>query len=706
MANGLTPIRIVILGENKSDKAFGDAEKASARFGVAIEGVGTLAVKSLGLIGGAAGAAALAVAGIGEAIEREALNDKLAAQLGATPEMAADYGKIAGELYSDAYGESIGQVNEALKSVLQSGILPEDATNDQIESMTAKVMDFSTAMDQDLGATSRAVGQMLRTGLAKDGNEAMDILTRGFQQGANKADDLLDTVNEYGTQFRQLGLSGSQSMGLLSQGLSAGARDADIVADALKEFAIRAQDGSKTTAEGFKQIGLNGSQMAAAIAKGGPEAAAALDQTLDRLRSIKDPAQQAQAAVALFGTQSEDLQDALYSLDPSEAVAALGDVAGATDKLGDTLNDNAKTKLEAFKRTAETEVVDFLGGELLPAFEAAGDGAGPALGAIGDAFESLGDRSTFAGGIIGEGIDFAKSKFDEVEKFIGEIMPMVNQIITFTLSTIQLGWHLFGDDILSYTSRVWNMISGVWSGELQIIEGVIKLFLGVMTGDWSAALDGLQQIFGGFWDVIYAIGSGAVGILRSILGAGMSAVAFVFKSIWADAKDNFFAQMHWVEDRANDVVGFFTGMPGRMSAATSGMWNGIQNAFKDAMNWVIRKWNDFELPALQVAGAQFSPAIGTPNIPQFATGGIASGLAVVGEAGPELIHVGQPSRVYNHRDSVDLLTPQRAIEINQHFHFNIEAGASITDEDIERIVREKVLPQANAELLRALEVYQ
>jgi phage-related minor tail protein len=106
-------------------------------------------------------------------------------------------------------------------------------------------------------------------------------------------------------------LDASTATGLLVQGMQAGARNSDLVADAIKEFSIRAVDGSKTTSDGFKAIGVDAGQMAAQIARGGPEASAALDLVLNRFRAMPDPVAQSRAAVALFGTQAEDLGKAL-----------------------------------------------------------------------------------------------------------------------------------------------------------------------------------------------------------------------------------------------------------------------------------------------------------------------------------------------------------------------------------------------------------
>lgn len=297
---------------------------------------------------GAGLAAALGV-GVVQNLDMGAASDKLAAQLGVGPAEAAELSKVSANVYKNAWGDSIETVNEAVKGVYQNIGNTAEAKGG-IEGLTTKALALAETFGQEVGPTTAAVGQMIKTGLAKNADEAFDILTVGFQKGANKADDLLDTFGEYGTQFRKFGLDGKMATGLLTQGLKAGARDADIVADAVKEFSIRAIDGSESTADGFKAIGLSAGDMAAKIGKGGKSATGALDLTLDRLRAIDDPVKREAAAVALFGTQAEDLGQALFALDPSSAVKALGDVGGAADKMAKTVGDNPAAALESFKR--------------------------------------------------------------------------------------------------------------------------------------------------------------------------------------------------------------------------------------------------------------------------------------------------------------------------------------------------------------------
>lgn len=315
-------------------------------------------------IGVAVGAAL--IGGISKAMEQGKIKAKLGAQLGATPAEAEKYGKVAGQLYAKGIGEDFQSAADAIKATMQQGLLDPGATEAQIKEVSTKVSDLASTFDQESSQVARAVATMMKTGMAKSSGEAMDILTKGFQGPANAADDLLDTFSEYSTQFRQLGLDGKTAMGLLSQGMKGGARDADTVADALKEFTLITQAMGKDASAAMKTLGLNATDMQAKITAGGPGASQALGQVLEKLRAVKDPADQSALAVSLFGTKAEDLQGALYSLDPTTAVKALGDTSGAAGKLGDSLRDNATARFEEFKRTTEQKFVGFISDKVLP----------------------------------------------------------------------------------------------------------------------------------------------------------------------------------------------------------------------------------------------------------------------------------------------------------------------------------------------------
>ncbi|MDQ8040670.1 phage tail tape measure protein [Cellulosimicrobium sp. XJ-DQ-B-000] len=320
-----------------------------------------------------------AVVGIGAAIGQtlasaiqdglgvEKRQDRLQALTGITEGQAATLGRAAGEAYADTFGESIESNMETARIAVQQGLLDPNATARQAQQVISSLSGIADVLDEDVRPVSVAVTQLLKTGLVKTADEAFDLLATGAREGVNAQEDLLDTFTEYPALFQRLGLSGAEALGLINQGLNAGARNSDLAADALKEFQIRATDGSKASAEGFKILGLNAADMTAQIAQGGESARNGLDTVLDKLREIEDPVARNAAAVALFGTQAEDLGEALFAMDLSNAVDQLNGVQGAAQRMFDTLADNDATKIEEARRNIEV-AADGIKGALAAAF--------------------------------------------------------------------------------------------------------------------------------------------------------------------------------------------------------------------------------------------------------------------------------------------------------------------------------------------------
>ncbi|MFD5903583.1 phage tail tape measure protein [Streptomyces microflavus] len=346
--------------------------QASARAG-AEGGEGLMAGMKGKVLAGAAlvgvAAGGLLVKGIEESVAKQKATGMLKAQLDLSAGDAKKAGAAAGKLFAGTVTETIEEGAAAVKAIMASGLAPEKATTKQLAAIATKAQDLATLFEVDLAQGANAAGQMVKTGLAKNATEAFDILTRGFQTMGPRADDLADTMNEYSTIFRALGLDAKVSLGLFSQGMQAGARDTDTVADALKEFQIRTTDGSKASAEAFELLGMSAKDSTAMFAAGGAGAAKGLQTVLDKLRGMKDPVDRNAAAVGLFGTKAEDLGEALFALDPSKAVGDLGKVGGAAKRAGDDLRDNAGAKFEMFKRRGLMLLGDVTAKYVLPRLE-------------------------------------------------------------------------------------------------------------------------------------------------------------------------------------------------------------------------------------------------------------------------------------------------------------------------------------------------
>ncbi|MFF7689715.1 phage tail tape measure protein [Streptomyces syringium] len=491
----------------------GPSERAGQEGGAAAgEGfkgkMGGVLKGGLAAIGVAAGA--VLVKGFMDALDQGAINGKIQATLGATPDEAARYGKAAGQVYAHSVTESVEEAAQAISGVMRAGILPPDATNAQIEEISSGVTNLSKTFELDLGQTANAVGQILKNGLAKDGTEALDILTVGMQKMGPRADDMADTFNEYSTKFRDLGLSAADAMGLMSQGMQAGARDTDTVADALKEFQIRATDGSKSSTEAYEAIGLSAEDMTKKIAAGGPGAREGLQQVLDGLKAMEDPAERSAASVGLFGTKSEDLGRALYALDPKTAVQALGDTAGAAEKMGDALHNNAGARIEQFKRTLEVGLTNFMGDNVIPALTSFGSFLGTTFGpplsaAKGMVSGFFGMFSSSAGGSVIA--SFGQSLATAGGVLRDAFMPGLQGLATLAQSTLLPALQGLGNVLFNQLApALMTLGTTVVGAVVPILSSLGKILTEVV---WPAAMrvyssifENLQPIFSALSDFI------------------------------------------------------------------------------------------------------------------------------------------------------------------------------------------------------------
>ncbi|MGW5409033.1 phage tail tape measure protein [Streptomyces spiralis] len=468
------------------------------------------------------------MAGIGEAVEQGKIKGRLAAQLGATGPEAQIAGHVAGQLYASAVTEDFQGAADAISAVMRAGIAPPGATEAQLQSLATKVHDLSSTFELDLGQTANAVGQMIKTGLAKNGTEAVDALTVGLQKMGPRADDIADTFNEYSTIFRQMGIDATQATGLLSQGMRAGARDTDVVADSLKEFVLITQKGGKQVDDAFAKIHLNGKEMQKAFVEGGPAARQALDKVFDGLRNMKDGTDRNNVALALFGTKSEDTQKALMALDPSNATKALGDVGGAAAKMGDNLRDNAATRVEAFKRTLQQGIINFIGDHILPGITGLGS-------KVAGAFSRLWDEAGKGGKVKGVDriVGFVTLVGQKILEKIPELAPKVIEAVAG-----------LGGSIASY----------IMSNPLQVLK-IVAIAAAIV-----AAIAYLPELIAG------AIGAVAGTIIAGFVRQLITTLNEKLPEWWA-------AFTAWISEKAGQVDAMFTVVGSAIGTWFSGLWS-------------------------------------------------------------------------------------------------------------------------------------
>ncbi|AOT25761.1 tape measure protein [Mycobacterium phage Tortellini] len=295
---------------------------AGGPIGLALAGVATI-----GVLGGRQLAD-----GIADGLRTLQVQDIVATRIGVGPDEMGRFGDAAGQAYARGWGDSFEGNLKALQTSIQSGLIPRDATEAVAQQLVEQLQAVSAVIEEDPAQIARGVRNFVKTGLVGSYEDGFDLIVAATQKGLNVSDDLLDTLEEYGTKFRDLGISGQEALGLINQLWEGGARNADVAADALKEFAINVVDSSDTTKTALTALGFDADDLTQKFAQGGPTAKAAFGAVLQALASVKDPMEQERIGLDLFKTKWEDVGDAIHNLDLPGAATELGQVAGATDE--------------------------------------------------------------------------------------------------------------------------------------------------------------------------------------------------------------------------------------------------------------------------------------------------------------------------------------------------------------------------------------
>ncbi len=159
----------------------------------------------------------------------------------------------------------------------------------------------------------------------------------------------------------------------------------------------------------------------------------------------------------------------------------------------------------------------------------------------------------------------------------------------------------------------------------EIVTGAFDAVTGAAQATWNWIADN--------WPLIVGILTGGIGL----------AIAEIVQH-WAAIKRGAQETKDFIKDQFDKVVDFFTGLPGRFTSASSGLFNGIKDAFRSALNYVIRGWNglQFTMPSINThipgVGTIGGFTVGVPDIPELAFGGLVRArpggtIVRVGEAG-------------------------------------------------------------------------
>lgn len=292
------------------NKGLKSADKKTEEFGKKTGGrFGALAGGAIAGVGVAAAAAGVAAAGaLGKAafdVSRQTSEGSkaLSAELGALSVGAERYAEVARAAWRNNFGDDVQASFTKIKN-LTVGLGEGIADTGELQALTEAAFTLEDAFQADSVQLGQSIGLLKDMGLT--GQEAIDFITDGFQRGFDASGDFLETINEYGSVFKDTGADAGELYSILATGQGTGVLGTDKIADSLKEFQIRIREvSSDTTASLLGKFGLD--EVKAGVDAGTIDVIDAYRAALDAMRSATDEGDAYNLGQNLFGAQFEDV---------------------------------------------------------------------------------------------------------------------------------------------------------------------------------------------------------------------------------------------------------------------------------------------------------------------------------------------------------------------------------------------------------------
>ena len=659
MAKGKTyELALKIAGRVDSSlkKACLDADENLGKLAKTAEKIGKAAKVAAGVT--AAAATAVGVAAVKSYTEHEQAVNSMAAATGAAGEELEHLQAAMEGVYQNNFGDSLQDAADAVALVDRN---LKNISPDEIQEATEAALALQDTFEYGVEESTRAAAAITKNfgGSAK---EAFSLIAAGAQNGLDYSGELIDTINEYSSQFSKLGFTADGMFQLLQSGADSTAWNLDKVGDAIKEFSIRAIDGSDTTVQAFQDLGYNANAMMETFAGGGEDANKAFFDVLNTLMDMDDQVKRDALGVSLFGTMWEDLgAEAMQAM--ADASTAAYDTQGALEQINSVRYNDLESAMQGVKRQAEgilwtigeqlepyiLDGLNFLSATVIPNVQTAveklgGYVQGNVIPTIKTAAQWIGENKdmllTLAGAITTAVVAFMALRT------AGQAAGAIKGIGTVLGTAVKQGGLL-------------KTVAGLLGGQFTVIIAIIAAVAGAFVILWNRSeqfRNAVMGILGRVQPLLQALGNFASMIWSNLAPA----LQFVAELILNGLQNAFVTIAPIVEN----IIGVLTGLIEFLTGVFSGNWemawqgicdivsNLVQglvqivklpiNAIIGAVNSVIGAINNcgFTIPdwVPVLGGKSFS--INLPTIPMLAAGGIATAptLAMIGEGGePEAV---------------------------------------------------------------------
>ena len=206
----------------------------------------------------------------------------------------------------------------------------------------------------------------------------------------------------------------------------------------------------------------------------------------------------------------------------------------------------------------------------------------PVLQGLAEQFKGLlegplGDAILKIEAFLGKLIDSLKLLWESV------LVPLINWIIANLLPVVAKIIDVVGTTAIKVLESLIKIIGDV----TDTLSGIIDFLVGVFTGDWELAWQGIKEItdgawsfikdvVSGAWEIIKTVTKGALSIIKSIISTAWNAIKALTSTIWNAIKKTLSGLWNSLKSTASTVFN-------AIKTKVVGVWDSVKN--KTSRTW-------------------------------------------------------------------------------------------------------------------------
>lgn len=492
---------------------------------------------------------------------------------------AGALGVLAGNLMTSAIGK-IGELGRSLANDLINEAPRLEGVRRTFNSLAADIGEDADVMMSAMREATR--GMVSDAGLMEASNK---LVAMGLAASSSEAAELAEVATQLGVAMGEDATASMENFALMMSNQSLPRLDSfGISSGAVRERIIELMEATEglTREEAFN--------------------AAVMEQAAVAMERVGEQGEGTAGIIGNFQTSLQNLKDgALAALLPAlgELMAPLGELAEQygpmvlawAEEAGAWLGEKLPVAIAALKEwwaatwpeiQAALEAAWAIAEPILQQIAAWMEEDGPgALGELGEAW--------------GEVWGFIQEEAAEIIGWIQENLPLIQEA-----GQVMLG--VWKNRIVPALDNVWNIIKAIISIAIDLILGILKVAMQIITGDWEGAWTTVQETAAAIWENLKTIFNEFIEGVLNAMGTTMEefkatwqsnwdTALLIVSTIWQNMLDGVREKAQEIYDavagKIQEIIGWIEGKVAAFSGLGAALMNGLKDGVMGAVQGVI-----------------------------------------------------------------------------------------------------------------------